>query len=83
MHGGIGFTWEHDAHLYMRRATAIAAVLDADAAAAEVDRPHPRRGAPRAAAVDLPPEAEAIRADGAGVRRELKALDDDAAASRS
>ena len=20
MHGGIGFTWEHDLHLYMRRA---------------------------------------------------------------
>jgi alkylation response protein AidB-like acyl-CoA dehydrogenase len=20
MHGGIGFTWEHDAHLYLRRA---------------------------------------------------------------
>ena len=20
MHGGIGFTWEHDAHLYFRRA---------------------------------------------------------------
>ena len=20
MHGGIGFTWEHDAHLYWRRA---------------------------------------------------------------
>ena len=20
MHGGIGFTWEHDAHLYLKRA---------------------------------------------------------------
>ena len=26
VHGGIGFTWEHDAHLYLRRATALAAV---------------------------------------------------------
>ena len=26
VHGGIGFTWEHDAHLYLRRAAAIAAV---------------------------------------------------------
>jgi alkylation response protein AidB-like acyl-CoA dehydrogenase len=22
LHGGIGFTWEHDAHLYFKRATA-------------------------------------------------------------
>lgn len=27
LHGGIGFTWEHDAHLYFKRATAIAALL--------------------------------------------------------
>ena len=33
VHGGIGFTWEHDAHLYLRRATALAAILDAEAAA--------------------------------------------------
>src|SRR5580692_9336882 len=24
VHGGIGFTWEHDAHLYLRRAAAVA-----------------------------------------------------------
>ncbi len=22
MHGGIGFTWEHDAHMYLKRAKA-------------------------------------------------------------
>jgi alkylation response protein AidB-like acyl-CoA dehydrogenase len=27
--GGIGFTWEHDAHLYLRRALALRALLDA------------------------------------------------------
>jgi alkylation response protein AidB-like acyl-CoA dehydrogenase len=27
MHGGIGFTWEHDAHLYFKRATATQAML--------------------------------------------------------
>ncbi|HVS68968.1 MAG TPA: acyl-CoA dehydrogenase family protein [Mycobacteriales bacterium] len=27
MHGGIGFTWEHDAHLYFKRATAIRLLL--------------------------------------------------------
>src|SRR6266704_6182269 len=30
VHGGIGFTREHDAHLYLRRAAAIAAVADTE-----------------------------------------------------
>jgi alkylation response protein AidB-like acyl-CoA dehydrogenase len=29
MHGGIGFTWEHDAHLYFKRATALDLLLGA------------------------------------------------------
>src|ERR1700751_6312536 len=61
VHGGIGFTWEHDAHLYLRRAAAIAAVVDAEQAAVEVTD-LVRRGVRRAAAIDLPPEAEPIRA---------------------
>src|SRR5580658_4338954 len=61
VHGGIGFTWEHDAHLYLRRATAIVAVLDTERAAIEVTD-LVRRGVRRAAAIDLPPEAEAVRA---------------------
>src|SRR5580658_286161 len=69
VHGGIGFTWEHDAHLYLRRATAIAAVLDIERAAIEVTG-LVRRGVRRAAAIDLPPEAEPIRAAiGADVAR--------------
>ena len=61
VHGGIGFTWEHDAHLYLRRAAAIAAVTDTEQAAIEVTD-LVRRGVHRAAAIDLPPEAEPIRA---------------------
>src|SRR6185503_9718056 len=38
VHGGIGFTWEHDAHLYLRRATVLQGLLDPDAAAAEALR---------------------------------------------
>jgi 3-oxochol-4-en-24-oyl-CoA dehydrogenase len=59
--GGIGMTWEHDAHLYMRRAIAISAVLGAEQAAIEVTD-LVRGGLRRAAAIDLPPEAEPIRA---------------------
>jgi alkylation response protein AidB-like acyl-CoA dehydrogenase len=61
VHGGIGFTWEHDAHLYLRRATAIAAVLDTEQAAIEVTD-LVRRGVRRVAAIELPAEAEPVRA---------------------
>jgi 3-oxochol-4-en-24-oyl-CoA dehydrogenase len=61
VHGGIGFTWEHDAHLYLRRAAAIAAVLDTEQAAIEVTG-LVRGGVRRAAAIELPAEAEPIRA---------------------
>ena len=61
VHGGIGFTWEHDAHLYLRRAAAVAAVLNTEQAAIEVTG-LVRRGVRRAAAIELPPEAEPVRA---------------------
>ncbi len=77
VHGGIGFTWEHDAHLYLRRATAIAAVVDTEQAAIEV-ADLVRRGVRRAAAIDLPAEAEPIRASiGPDVAR-LRDLEGDA-----
>src|SRR5215472_13989967 len=61
VHGGIGFTWEHDAHLYLRRATAIQAIIDAEAAALQITD-SVRKGVRREKAIDLPPEAEPIRA---------------------
>ena len=60
VHGGIGFTWEHDAHLFLRRAAAIGALLDAGAAAEDVTA-LVRRGIRRERSVDLPPEAESVR----------------------
>jgi alkylation response protein AidB-like acyl-CoA dehydrogenase len=60
VHGGIGFTWEHDAHLYLRRATAIEAILDAEKAATDVTD-LVRKGVKRGRSIELPPEAEAIR----------------------
>src|SRR6202040_1547278 len=53
VHGGIGFTWEHDAHLYLRRAAAVAAVVDTEQAARDITD-LARRGVRRAAAIDLP-----------------------------
>jgi 3-oxochol-4-en-24-oyl-CoA dehydrogenase len=67
VHGGIGFTWEHDAHLFLRRALVLDALLgspkDAEDVTALTDR-----GVSRGVSLDLPPEAEAIRA---GVRAEI------------
>jgi alkylation response protein AidB-like acyl-CoA dehydrogenase len=60
VHGGIAITWEHDAHLYMRRATMLLTLLEPKQAAADlVDLT--RAGVTRAKAVELPPEAEPIR----------------------
>src|SRR5688500_17466505 len=61
VHGGIAITWEHDAHLYMRRATTLLGYLRADEAAAELTD-LVRKGVVREKAIELPPEAEAIRA---------------------
>ncbi len=60
VHGGIGFTWEHDAHLYLRRATAIEAIIDTETAAIQVTDSF-RKGVRRERAIDLPTEAEPIR----------------------
>ena len=77
VHGGIGFTWEHDAHLYLRRAAAIQAVIDAEVAAIDVTD-LVRSGVSRAAAIDLPPEAEEIRAVIRPEVERLRDLDGDA-----
>ncbi len=62
VHGGIGFTWEHDAHLYLRRAAVLKTLLDPDRSAARA-LGYARAGVTRRQAVDLPPEAEAVRAE--------------------
>jgi alkylation response protein AidB-like acyl-CoA dehydrogenase len=72
VHGGIGFTWEHDAHLYLRRAAAIEALIDAEVAAIDVTG-LVRSGVSRAAAIDLPPEAEEMRVS---IRPEVQRLRD-------
>ena len=60
VHGGIAITWEHDAHLAMRRATTMLSYLEPDVASTDVVA-LTRKGVMRAKAVELPPEADAIR----------------------
>jgi len=56
--GGIGYTWEHDAHLYYRRALSLRALLTGSAG--QVAR-LALAGAIRPVKVDLPAEAEHAR----------------------
>jgi alkylation response protein AidB-like acyl-CoA dehydrogenase len=80
VHGGIGFTWEHDAHLYQRRANAIAAIIDRESAARDVTD-LVRRGVRRERTVDLPPEAERIREEVRAFANTVAALGADEARS--
>jgi 3-oxochol-4-en-24-oyl-CoA dehydrogenase len=60
VHGGIGYTWEHDAHLHVRRAIVTAGLLGGDGPAREVFE-RTAAGAVRENSLDLPPEAEELR----------------------
>jgi 3-oxochol-4-en-24-oyl-CoA dehydrogenase len=70
IHGGIGFTWEHDAHLFLRRALVLDALMGSPDDASDVTV-QSARGTTRQVTLDLPPEAEAIRAE---VRQEAVRL---------
>ncbi len=77
VHGGIGFTWEHDAHLHLRRALVASALFGGDAPARDVfDRT--AAGAVRENSLDLPPEAEELRTRIHAEAAEIAALDKDA-----
>ena len=60
VHGGIGFTWEHDAHLHLRRALVTTALFGGDAPAHDVFE-RTVAGDVRENSLDLPPEAEELR----------------------
>jgi alkylation response protein AidB-like acyl-CoA dehydrogenase len=74
--GGMGFTWEHDVHIHLRRATTLrqlaggTAPLRAEAARLVLD------GQRRTIAVDLPAEAEPLRREMATVVAAVAALED-------
>jgi alkylation response protein AidB-like acyl-CoA dehydrogenase len=68
-------TWEHDAHLYLRRATVLRALLDSDTAAADATA-LARKGVVRERSIDLPPEAEQIRSDVREFVNRVKDLDE-------
>jgi len=74
-HGGIGFTWEHDAHVFLRRAMVTRQLIGTPG----IWRVRAARlaigGARRRLTVDLPPEAEAMREEVSATIAEVEPLD--------
>ncbi|GAB4003193.1 acyl-CoA dehydrogenase [Nocardioides ultimimeridianus] len=76
-HGGIGFTWEHDAHLYYRRALTLRAALGTRETRALRVAETALAGHLRALDIELPPEAEEIRAEVRAALEAIKAIEDE------
>ncbi len=77
VHGGIGFTWEHDAHLHLRRALTVQSLLGGDGPATDLFT-RTAAGLTRANSLDLPPEAETMRAEIRAEATRIAALDEKA-----
>ena len=78
VHGGIGFTWEHDAHLYVRRASARRSAFADGAETAELQvLALSRAGVRRHSEIELPPEAEAVRTQVRDLRDRLRSMSEE------
>jgi len=69
--GGIGYTWEHDAHLYYRRALSLRALAGPASGWSRQVAVLALAGVRRPLAVDLPTGAESLRA---GIRAQLETI---------
>ena len=77
LHGGIGFTWEHDAHLYLRRARTLAALMG-DGADPLLDVVEGQRsGQAHGASFTLPAEADEYRRQAGEAVSKVGSLPDD------
>ena len=77
VHGGIGFTWEHDAHLHLRRALTVQAVLGGDQSATDVFD-LTAKGIARANSLDLPAGSDELRTEIRAEAQRIAALDEKA-----
>ncbi|WP_327428312.1 acyl-CoA dehydrogenase [Streptomyces sp. NBC_01236] len=73
--GGIGFTWEHDAHLYLRRAVVARQLFGAGDAHLRRAARLARDGVRRELRLELPEEASAYRAEAREVIGGARGLD--------
>ncbi|EUA51305.1 acyl-CoA dehydrogenase, C-terminal domain protein [Mycobacterium xenopi 3993] len=72
VHGGIGYTWEHDAHLYIRRATVLLTFAGGPDVLRDKVVELQRSGARRSHAVDLPAVADQYRQAARDFRAKLE-----------
>ncbi|MCV7280206.1 acyl-CoA dehydrogenase [Mycolicibacterium flavescens] len=77
VHGGIAYTWEHDAHLYLRRATVLLTFAGGAEALRDKVVELQVGGVRRSHSVDLPPEAEDFRRAAEDFRAELERSPDE------
>jgi len=73
--GGMGFTWEHDAHIFLRRALTTRALLGPAARARRAVAQLALDGVRRPLGIDLPDEAEQLRSELAPLVAEVAAAD--------
>jgi alkylation response protein AidB-like acyl-CoA dehydrogenase len=77
LHGGIAYTWEHDAHLYLRRARTLAALMEEGGDPLLDVVEGQRSGQAHGASFTLPPEAEAHRNQAREAVTHLQSLPED------
>ena len=77
IHGGIGYTWEHDAHLYVRRAQALQAAFGPISVAQEEVSERVAAGVRRHPVVDLPASADDVRRQTREAGARMRALPED------
>ena len=73
--GGIGYTWEHDAHLYLKRALSLHQLLDTFPAFNQRIVDLALGGTRRTFSVELPAESETYRAEVQGFLEDLRTRD--------
>ncbi len=74
LHGGIAYTWEHDAHLYLRRARTLAALMEEGGDPLLDVVEGQRSGQAHGASFTLPSEADAYRSQAREAVAKLKTL---------
>jgi alkylation response protein AidB-like acyl-CoA dehydrogenase len=76
IHGGIAYTWEHDAHLFIRRATVLLTFAGGQDTLRGKVTEFQTAGVRRGNSVDLPAEAEQYRQSARSFRTELEGTAD-------
>jgi 3-oxochol-4-en-24-oyl-CoA dehydrogenase len=77
LHGGIAYTWEHDAHLYLRRARTLAALMEEGGDPLLDIVEGQRSGQAHGASFTLPAEADAYRSQAREAVAHLQSLPED------